>query len=87
MAVYHGPRCKLCRREGVKLMLRGERCASEKCAMERRPFPPGLPVSARESRSRDLAPRPLAPLLKSRSHLAGPSSSWVCQRELPSTDC
>ncbi|MBN2037124.1 MAG: 30S ribosomal protein S4 [Chitinispirillaceae bacterium] len=42
MAVYHGPRCKLCRREGVKLMLRGERCASEKCAMERRPFPPGV---------------------------------------------
>jgi small subunit ribosomal protein S4 len=42
MAVYHGPRCKLCRREGVKLMLRGERCASEKCAMERRPFPPGI---------------------------------------------
>jgi small subunit ribosomal protein S4 len=42
MAVYHGPRCKLCRREGVKLMLRGERCSSEKCAIERRPFPPGI---------------------------------------------
>ncbi|MDD5672886.1 MAG: 30S ribosomal protein S4 [Chitinivibrionales bacterium] len=42
MAVYHGPRCRLCRREGQKLMLKGDRCKSEKCAMERRPFPPGM---------------------------------------------
>jgi small subunit ribosomal protein S4 len=41
MAVYHGSKCRLCRREGQKLMLKGERCKSEKCAMERRPFPPG----------------------------------------------
>jgi len=47
MAVYHGPRCKLCRREGVKLILRGDRCASEKCAMERRPFPPGIKSTKR----------------------------------------
>lgn len=47
MAVYHGPRCKLCRREGVKLVLRGERCVSEKCAMERRPFPPGMRTTKR----------------------------------------
>ncbi len=51
MALYHGPRCKLCRREGVKLMLRGERCASEKCAMERRPFPPGLRTTKRRRTS------------------------------------
>ena len=51
MAVYHGPRCKLCRREGVKLMLRGERCNSEKCAMERRPFPPGLRTTKRRRSS------------------------------------
>jgi small subunit ribosomal protein S4 len=51
MAVYHGPRCKLCRREGVKLMLRGERCASEKCAMERRPFPPGIRSTKRRRTS------------------------------------
>jgi small subunit ribosomal protein S4 len=51
MAVYHGPRCKLCRREGVKLMLRGDRCASEKCAMERRPFPPGIRSTKRRRTS------------------------------------
>jgi len=42
MAVYHGPVCRLCRREGTKLMLKGERCKSEKCALERRAYPPGL---------------------------------------------
>jgi small subunit ribosomal protein S4 len=41
MAVYHGPRCRQCRREGTKLMLKGERCKTENCALERRPFPPG----------------------------------------------
>ena len=41
MAVYHGPRCRQCRREGQKLMLKGERCRSEKCSMERRPYAPG----------------------------------------------
>jgi small subunit ribosomal protein S4 len=47
MAVYHGPKCRQCRREGVKLMLKGERCASEKCAVERRPFAPGPRTSKR----------------------------------------
>jgi small subunit ribosomal protein S4 len=47
MAVYHGPGCKLCRREGQKLMLKGERCKSEKCAMEKRPYPPGLRMTKR----------------------------------------
>lgn len=42
MALYHGPKCRQCRREGVKLMLRGDRCKSDKCGVERRPFPPGL---------------------------------------------
>lgn len=41
MARYTGPVCKLCRREGQKLFLKGERCMSTKCAMERRPYPPG----------------------------------------------
>ena len=41
MARYTGPVCKLCRREGVKLMLKGERCLSPKCAIERRNYPPG----------------------------------------------
>lgn len=35
------PSCKQCRREGVKLFLKGARCESDKCAMERRPYPPG----------------------------------------------
>jgi small subunit ribosomal protein S4 len=41
MARYIGPVCKLCRREGIKLYLKGERCFSEKCAVTRRPYPPG----------------------------------------------
>jgi small subunit ribosomal protein S4 len=41
MARYTGPDCKLCRREGVKLYLKGERCMTKKCAVERRPSPPG----------------------------------------------
>src|SRR5215831_17748772 len=41
MARYIGPVCKLCRREGMKLYLKGERCYSEKCAYTRRPYPPG----------------------------------------------
>jgi len=41
MARYIGPVCKLCRREGEKLFLKGERCQTEKCAQTRRPYPPG----------------------------------------------
>jgi small subunit ribosomal protein S4 len=41
MARYRGPVCKLCRREGLKLFLKGERCLTEKCAIERRSYPPG----------------------------------------------
>ena len=41
MARYTGPACKLCRREGIKLFLKGERCYSAKCAIDRRGFPPG----------------------------------------------
>ncbi len=41
MARYIGPVCRLCRREAMKLFLKGERCHSEKCAVERRNFPPG----------------------------------------------
>jgi small subunit ribosomal protein S4 len=41
MARYTGPVCKLCRREGVKLFLKGERCYTEKCALERRSYAPG----------------------------------------------
>ncbi len=41
MARYTGPRCRLCRREGSKLFLKGDRCFSEKCAFERRSYAPG----------------------------------------------
>lgn len=41
MARYTDPVCKLCRREGEKLFLKGERCFSQKCAIERRNYPPG----------------------------------------------
>ena len=38
---YTGPQCRLCRREGTKLFLKGSRCLTEKCAIERRQYPPG----------------------------------------------
>jgi small subunit ribosomal protein S4 len=41
MARYTGALCRLCRREGMKLFLKGERCYTEKCAIERRNVPPG----------------------------------------------
>ena len=41
MARYVGPVCRLCRREGMKLFLKGERCYTEKCAIEKRNLPPG----------------------------------------------
>ena len=52
MAKYTGPACKLCRREGEKLFLKGERCFTPKCAFERRSFVPGQhgPTGSRGSR-------------------------------------
>jgi small subunit ribosomal protein S4 len=41
LARYRGPVCRLCRREGTKLFLKGERCYTEKCAIEKRNFVPG----------------------------------------------
>ena len=41
MARDTSPKCKQCRREGLKLFLKGERCLTEKCAIERRSYPPG----------------------------------------------
>ena len=41
MAKYTNADCRLCRREGAKLFLKGERCLTKKCAMERRPVAPG----------------------------------------------
>ncbi len=50
MAKYTGPVCRLCRREGVKLFLKGTRCMSEKCAIERRSYPPGQHGQSRRTR-------------------------------------
>ncbi len=41
MSRYTGAVCKICRREGMKLFLKGERCFTDKCAMEQREYPPG----------------------------------------------
>src|SRR5689334_14337555 len=41
MARHTGPVCKLCRRESLKLFLKGERCYTDKCSFDRRPYPPG----------------------------------------------
>jgi small subunit ribosomal protein S4 len=47
LARYTGPSCKLCRREGVKLFLKSERCYTEKCEIEKRNYPPGVHVETR----------------------------------------
>jgi len=47
MARYTGAVCRLCRRDGVKLFLKGSRCFSDKCAIEKRNFPPGQHGQAR----------------------------------------
>lgn len=55
MAKYTGPRCRLCRREGEKLFLKGEKCLTGKCSIETRPFPPGQHGQARRARLSDYA--------------------------------
>ncbi len=49
MARYTGPACKLCRREGTKLFLKGDRCLSGKCALDRRPNAPGPHTNGRRN--------------------------------------
>jgi len=51
LARYNGPVCKLCRREGMKLFLKGDRCYTDKCAFERRPYPPGRQSGRRPKHS------------------------------------
>lgn len=52
MARYRGPVCRLCRREATKLFLKGERCYTEKCAIEKRNFVPGQHGRERQRRSK-----------------------------------
>ncbi len=54
MAKYTDSKCRLCRREGEKLFLKGEKCYTAKCAIEKRPFPPGQ-HGQRRSRLSDYA--------------------------------
>jgi len=51
MARYTGATCKLCRREGNKLFLKGDRCYSEKCGVSRRAYPPGQHGQGRKKNS------------------------------------
>ena len=53
MARYTGPVCKLCRREGEKLFLKGNRCLSSKCAIERKGYAPGQHGQGRRRRMSD----------------------------------
>src|SRR5437588_7627719 len=53
MANYSGPVCRFCRREGAKLYLKGERCYTPKCAIERRAFAPGQHGLARRRKTSD----------------------------------
>src|SRR5213080_3078100 len=53
MANYSGPVCRFCRREGAKLYLKGERCYTPKCAIERRAVPPGQHGQARRRKTSD----------------------------------
>lgn len=57
MARYTGPVCKLCRREGTKLFLKGSKCYTEKCPVDRRSYPPGQhgPAQARRRKQSDYA--------------------------------
>ena len=50
MARYHGSVCRLCRREGMKLMLKGDRCSTAKCAVEKRNYPAGQHGAGRQRR-------------------------------------
>ena len=51
MARYNEAKCRICRREGSKLFLKGDRCFTDKCAYERRPYAPGMHGKARKKMS------------------------------------
>ncbi len=53
MARYTGPKCRVCRREGSKLFLKGERCYGSKCAFDNRAYPPGQHGQSRRGRISD----------------------------------
>ena len=53
MARYLDAKCRLCRREGQKLFLKGSKCYSDKCAIERRPYAPGMHGQSRRTKVSD----------------------------------
>lgn len=53
MAKYKGPVCKLCRRDGIKLFLKGTKCYTDKCPVTRRPFAPGQHGKSRRMKLSD----------------------------------
>lgn len=55
MGRYAGPSCKICRREGFPLMLKGQRCLTDKCAIKKKKYPPGLPKKNRRSKYSEYA--------------------------------
>ena len=68
MARYSGPVCRLCRRERMKLFLKGDRCFKEKCAIERRAYPPG-----QHGQRRGRRPQGYGPQLREKLELADKS--------------
>ena len=55
MARYRGPVCRFCRRSGQKLFLKGDRCQTDKCAFDRRGYPPGVHGRARRQKGSEYA--------------------------------
>jgi small subunit ribosomal protein S4 len=55
MARYTGPDCKLCRREGMKLYLKGDKCLTKKCPIEKRAYPPGQSGQGRRRKASEYA--------------------------------
>ena len=74
MARYTGPVCRLCRREDMKLFLKGERCYTDKCGYERRAYPPGQHGQAAAASSRTTASS-CARSRRSSASTASPSGS------------
>ena len=72
MARYTGADCRLCRREGIKLFLKGDRCYTDKCAVERRPYPPGQAGQEARRATRSTA--------SSCARSRRPSASTACSR-------
>ena len=66
MARYTGPVCRMCRREGTKLFLKGERCLTDKCPVTRRGTAPGQHGAARKKVSRRMGARAASRAAKTR---------------------